>query len=172
MSSQQESHSSFSSSSSSSIVASGMARIYTLSYQAQQTTVVDVEVNGTVVDAYYDLSSDSVVFATSEGDVLSFVENETALIGNVGSDVASARFGKIMVENNLLQQEAVRVYVGSKPWTTDRWDSGVVETTNQSLPYGGGDNLVPGQKYWVHVAVRINGKWSAPQINPFVVPLE
>jgi hypothetical protein len=70
-------------------------------------------------------------------------------------------------------QALVRVFVGSRPWQNDRWDSGVLATSKTSVLYGGGDNLEPGQSYWVHILTSHDGKrWSRPQIKKFIVPLE
>jgi hypothetical protein len=39
--------------------------------------------------------------------------------------------------------------------------------------YGGGDNLSPGQQYWVHVSVWTEEDgWASPQIQSFVIPKE
>lgn len=68
------------------------------------------------------------------------------------------------------EQEKVRVFVGSKPMSNDRWDSGEVETSKSKMAYGGGDNLVPGQKYYYHITTCVDGKWSEPSMSDFVVP--
>jgi hypothetical protein len=69
-------------------------------------------------------------------------------------------------------QNKVRIFVGSNPWSNDRWDSGEIasgETTE--MEYGGGDNLIKGHKYWVHIMTyHPDTGWSRPQIRDFVVP--
>lgn len=68
-------------------------------------------------------------------------------------------------------QTKMRIFVGSRPWSNDRWDSGEVETPKTSVVYGGGNNLKPGQKYFLHVLIHyLRNGWSAPQISEFIVP--
>ena len=69
------------------------------------------------------------------------------------------------------KQSKVRVFVGSEENISDMWDSGVIVTTSLSMFYGGGNNLVAGKKYYVHVQVysEKNG-WSEVQIKSFVMP--
>lgn len=67
--------------------------------------------------------------------------------------------------------DAVRVYVGSGIWKNNMWDSGEIEGARTTMAYGGGDNLIPGEKYWVHISVRTDGRWSSPQVQEFVMPV-
>ena len=69
-------------------------------------------------------------------------------------------------------QDKVRIFVGSRPGLNDRWDSGEIESTKTAALYGGGDNLVPGQKYWVSISIHLEGiGWSKPFQKEFIVPL-
>lgn len=62
----------------------------------------------------------------------------------------------------------VRVFVGSQPYLNDKWDSGEIETSLTSMLYGGGNNLVSGETYYVNIQVysSING-WSQVQTKTF-----
>jgi len=69
-------------------------------------------------------------------------------------------------------QTAARVFVGTAEGRNDRWDSGEVSTASREMVYGGGDNLVPGCRYWVHVVVKHGSAgWSPVQVSEFRVPL-
>lgn len=116
-------------------------------------------------------SSSSESSASSESSGVAF---GVAKVMDLGFQVTSAVGGSLGVAvQSQAVQEKVRVFVGSRPWQNDRWDSGEVATAATTLPYGGGDNLEPGQKYWVHVMTYHTGLgWSYPQIKEFVMPKE
>lgn len=66
----------------------------------------------------------------------------------------------------------VRIFVGTDKYLNDKWDSGVVTTKLTSMYYGGGNNLTPGDKYYVHIQVYSEKYgWSEMQIKEFVMPL-
>ena len=68
-------------------------------------------------------------------------------------------------------ESKVRIFVGSSQYLSDTWDSGVVETKLTSMYYGGGNNLQPGHKYYVHIQVYSEKEgWSEVQIKSFVMP--
>jgi hypothetical protein len=116
-------------------------------------------------------SSDSLESATSDSSSQNIFRFEPKIIGNVGDGVSSLSFGPSTTTASPYNQGKIRVFVGSKPWTNDRWDSGEIETARTSILYGGGDNLKPGYSYWVHVSVwDIVSGWSHPQIRKFTLP--
>ena len=67
---------------------------------------------------------------------------------------------------------AVRIFVGSDEHLSDKWDSGVVKTDKKSMYYGGGDNLEPGETYYVNIQVydSMHG-WSGTQTRELTMPL-
>ena len=70
-----------------------------------------------------------------------------------------------------LIQEKIRVFVGSKSGQNDRWDSGEIESNKTEILYGGGNNLIAGQKYFVHISVFYKDHgWSSVQIQEFIQP--
>lgn len=102
---------------------------------------------------------------------LEIMRFKPTIIGNIGDGVTSFSFGLKSNRVSASAQNRVRVFVGSRPWSNDRWDSGEISTAKTSMLYGGGDNLVPGQNYWVHVSVwHDNSGWSSPQIRKFTMP--
>tara|TARA_R110000824_G_C15232856_1_gene678969 strand:- start:18978 stop:20936 length:1959 start_codon:yes stop_codon:yes gene_type:complete len=65
----------------------------------------------------------------------------------------------------------VRLFVGSDYYLSDKWDSGVIETSLSSMYYGGGDNLTPGEKYYVNIQVFTDGLgWSKVQTKEWIMP--
>lgn len=87
----------------------------------------------------------------------------TDVMGNIASNDQIKQFDDV---------SKVRVFVGSSQYLSDKWDSGVVETKLTSMYYGGGNNLQPGQKYYVHIQVYSEKYgWSEVQIKEFVMPL-
>ena len=83
--------------------------------------------------------------------------------GNIASNDQTKQFDDV---------SKVRIFVGSERYLSDKWDSGVVETKLTSMYYGGGNNLLPGKKYYVHIQVYSEKYgWSEVQIKDFVMPL-
>ena len=65
----------------------------------------------------------------------------------------------------------VRIFVGSAPYLSDKWDSGEIETNLTSIYYGGGNNLVSGSLYYVNIQVYSeNTGWSEVQTRKFNMP--
>jgi hypothetical protein len=94
------------------------------------------------------------------------------LVKNIGA-VTIAASGPQWTTEGENEQSKVRIFVGSQPWQSDRWDSGEVSTDKTTILYGGGDNLVPGMAYWVHIATyHEDSGWATPSIRRFVTPKE
>lgn len=75
------------------------------------------------------------------------------------------------IYHKALEQQKVRVFVGSKMGQNDRWDSGEIESDKTEILYGGGNNLEVGQKYFVHIAVYYKDYgWTSVQIKEFIKP--
>ena len=93
--------------------------------------------------------------------------------GDMGEAVVAAKGSLVAdVEVAAARQHKARVFVGSREGASDRWDSGEVATSAPEMLYGGGDNLEPGEAYWVSVSVmNHSGAWSAPASAMFVVPI-
>ena len=68
-------------------------------------------------------------------------------------------------------QTKARVFVGSQPYWSDKWDSGDITTRQQAMYYGGGNNLEPGHKYYVHIRTYLEEVgWGDVQIQEIVMP--
>jgi hypothetical protein len=78
------------------------------------------------------------------------------------------------VRDDLFQKvsnvSAIRVFVGSEEYLSDKWDSGIIETDKNSIYYGGGDNLTPGETYFVNIQVRDETGWSGVQTKEWIMP--
>lgn len=176
----QDSGSSSLSSSSSSIVSPNTIRLYVLDYKAKTSFYKEVRVNGAVVGLHYRKDINTVFGVTAGGTFFSLFmdfELDHRVEVDLLEELPVGAFAtcSMISDQNVSQQavapqESVRVFVGSRPWSNDRWDSGEIASNKQSILYGGGDNLVPGQQYWVHISVKSRGQWSSPQIKPFIVP--
>jgi hypothetical protein len=66
----------------------------------------------------------------------------------------------------------VRIFVGSSEHLSNKWDSGIISTDLSCIYYGGGDNLLPGETYYVNIQVfsEENG-WSRLQTKKFIMPM-
>jgi len=68
-------------------------------------------------------------------------------------------------------QTKVRIFVGSEENYSDRWDSGIIETRNTSMLYGGGNNLIAGKKYYVNIQTYSEqAGWGEVAVKEFVMP--
>ena len=133
---------------------------------------------GTVCSMFSDENFGMVFAAFSSGEIVIVSQDSSG--GSVATKIGAVLGGISVASGSLVSgisttvpsQTAVRVFVGSAEGSSDRWDSGEVETTSQSMTYGGGDNLVPGEAYWLSVSVKdLVGGWSTPTSRQFVVPL-
>ena len=139
----------------------------------------NITTNGSVVSVLRDAPSGTAMAVTSGGDIWVIPVGHDGLLGvplmagNAGGKVALAASGLSAAVSSNAPQGKVRVYVGSREWANDMWDSGEITTDAPSIPYGGGDNLEPGHRYWVHIMTwHQDSGWSSPQISGFVVPRE
>ena len=73
--------------------------------------------------------------------------------------------------NEYTEFSKIRVFVGSDLYLSDKWDSGIVETDLSSIYYGGGNNLTPGEKYYVNIQVYSDELgWSGVQTKEWIMP--
>jgi hypothetical protein len=135
-------------------------------------TSFESETNGHVVSIIHDNPSGGTVAVTSAGEIWSIQSLGSAqLIGDLQVGVSMASGGMETATKTSEPQGKVRIFVGSRAWANDMWDSGEIETSQSTMPYGGGDNLEPGHRYWVHIMTwHTDSRWSKPQIRSFVMP--
>ena len=71
----------------------------------------------------------------------------------------------------ITKQTKVRIWVGSQENYSDLWDSGEIITGLTSMYYSGGNNLIPGRKYYVNIQTYTEDlDWSDVQTRSFVMP--
>ena len=141
----------------------------------RRQVVASLPILGSLVNLSYEADSLFAVAITSEGDLVEIPalgqERGLRLVKNIGTGIVAASGGPHTVTATATPQSQVRVFVGSRPWQSDRWDSGIIATGKNAILYGGGDNLEPGMPYWVHVATyHADSGWAAPSIQRFLVP--
>ena len=136
------------------------------------TTTLPISL-GHAVGIDFGESSEWILIVLNGGAYIIFDINSFQEYGllELGISNPSSIATKSMVINGLDKQIKVRVFVGTDMYLNNMWDSGIVETELTSMYYGGGSNLEPGKKYYVHIQVysAVSG-WSEVQISEFVVP--
>jgi hypothetical protein len=136
-----------------------------------------VDFDGSVQSLFYDENFNVVFAAFSSGDVavvspsVSGITTAT-IVGSAGSEITFAGGSLVSaLTTESVTQKKVRIFVGSIEGSNDRWDSGEVRTSSQEMLYGGGDNLMSGEAYWVSISIKDNfGRWSDPFVRRFVAP--
>jgi hypothetical protein len=133
------------------------------------TTLIGGIVGGLAGLVYDDISKGTIAVAVN-GDVMFLGDTFGRPLGKLSGGV---RFVKGTLKATAFStgaQTKVRICVGSRRGLSDRWDSGEVSTAKTEALYGGGDNLVPGQEYWVTVMVCYEATgWSIPHERRFWV---
>ncbi len=65
----------------------------------------------------------------------------------------------------------VRIFVGTAPYLSDKWDSGEMSIDNLSIAYGKGNNLVHGETYYTNLQVCSDSMgWSEVQTQKWIMP--
>ena len=131
-------------------------------------------VSPVVTNMGWDGKSQNIIMVWSSGVMGYFNIKTTAFYGlfDVGAkqfiDAAPMNAIPYLYDNF----SKVRVFVGSAPRLNDKWDSGEVATTLSSIYYGGGNNLVGGNTYYVNIQVysAVWG-WSNIQTQTFTMPI-
>jgi len=137
------------------------------------TTTTTTVMTEHAIGVDYASASDQILIVLASGLYLIFDLSTLSSYGlfNLGISGVSAMATRSIVINGFDKQKKVRIFVGSAPYLSDRWDSGIVETQLKSCYYGGGNNLSPGEKYYVHVQTYSEQSgWGETQIQQFVMP--
>jgi hypothetical protein len=121
----------------------------------------------------YNRSTGQIIVVLSNGQIGVYDLSDYSFNGLFESGISdvtciAVRDRKVRKFNAVSQ---VRVYVGSLPRLSDKWDSGVITTDLTSMYYGGGNNLTPGAKYYVNIQVYSDKYgWSGVQTKEFIMP--
>ena len=137
------------------------------------TTTTTRDVTNEAIGIDFDEYHDQILIVLENGMFAIFYLEDMTFYGVYMSglnDILS-----MAVENNSIAvfgtQEKVRVFVGSAPYLSDKWDSGIVETNLTSMYYGGRKNLEAGTKYYANIQTysELTG-WSDIQTKEFIIP--
>ena len=167
--------SSSSSDSESSSSTNGNRLLWFVTASVGQQTATSLPIHGSLIDLSYESGTLFAVATTSGGDLVEVPalgqERAPRIVKNIGLGIVAASDGPHGVTASSVPQSQVRIFVGSRPWQSDRWDSGPITTSKNAILYGGGDNLESGMPYWVHIATyHADSGWAAPTIRRFLVP--
>jgi len=137
------------------------------------TTTTTTPISERAIGAEYNSNTDQVVIAFSNGliGVYDLIDNSFNGLFETGVSNTTC----IAVSDRKVRKfsgiSAARVYVGDEPRLSNKWDSGIITTDKTSIYYGGGNNLLAGNKYYVHIQVYSNKYgWSETQIEEFIMP--
>ena len=129
-----------------------------IKYDTSKNHIINVLNNGLM--GYFDLYEEKFY------GLFEIKDNENEVINNVSCLGKNDIFHSKM--NNI---NAIRIFVGSKENLSDMWDSGIIETDANSIYYGGGNNLIPGNTYYLGMQFRDeDNKWSKVQKKEFKMP--
>ena len=165
----------------------GIETVYTYISTASPVGIVELPLAGMSVAVISDWS----VLDWSSGKVLpidswgsssssSDVYGNASLISNgiiIKKSVIGKQFGSSSSSSSSSSQSgfqktySVRIMVGDSPGSSNRWDSGEFTTMETCVLYCGGNNLEPGQKYYV--SIRSKGDldvWSPYDVFGFIMP--
>lgn len=121
----------------------------------------------------YSPASDQILIVLSNGlyNIVKLEDLSTYGLFDLGISDPSIIATRSMVINGTGRQTKVRIFVGSEKYYSDKWDSGIIDTDLKSMYYGGGNNLVGGEEYYVHIQTYSEKEgWSEIQIQTFLAP--
>jgi hypothetical protein len=136
------------------------------------TTTTTTKIAQYSIGIDYSSASDQILIILASGNYMAFGISSMIGYGLLSLWVSNptAMATRSMVVNGNDMQSKFRIFVGSQMYLSDRWDSGVVESNLKSCYFGGGDNLIPGEKYFTHIQTYSEKYgWSELQISEFVM---
>lgn len=141
--------------------------------EAEVTTETTTKIPFSAVGIDYGVYNNNVVVILNNGlmgifdlDTLSFYGLFDSGVKNVSTIGIKDGYAKKYPGNT-----KVRIFVGSDVYLSDKWDSGEIETELTSMYYGGGNNLVPGEKYYINLQVYSEKYgWSEIQTKEWIMP--
>jgi len=137
-----------------------------------------ISIEGQIKSLFFDENFDIAIAVFSSGKIISIRLDDSKIpiittLGDLNQEISFAG-GSLLSnqEDKISTQKKIRVFVGSSNGTNDRWDSGEIETESQEVLYGGGDNLSPGEAYWLSISIMDETYgWSEPTSRLFTVPI-
>ena len=140
---------------------------------ATTTTTTTTKIAEEAIGIDFDATNDWVIMMLKSGVYGIFSLSAQVFYGMIETGILNP--SSFAIKNAMMgtinDQTQVRIFVGSNSGWSDRWDSGVIETSLMSMYYGGGDNLVPGVTYYVHIQTYSGDRgWGDLQIKEFTMP--
>jgi len=141
----------------------------------EEPAIIGADFPDSVVSMFLDHNFNIVFAVFKNGTVAEILQDGSIspITSSITDNIVLAK-GSLLSDKKILEstQKKVRLFVGSAEGTNDRWDSGEIETAKQEMLYGGGNNLMHGEAYWLSVSIMNNfGEWSEPTSIRFVVPM-
>lgn len=140
--------------------------------------VSDVEIQpanyDNAADIVYNTEYNHIVVVLGDGNILIFDIDSKEFYGLLDTGLGGIRKAAYVDDKLYLNKNnrKIRVFVGSSPRLSDKWDSGIIETNLTSIYYGGGNNLEKGQKYYVNIQTETEaGEWTQVQSQEFIMPI-
>ncbi len=134
-------------------------------------TVLDWS-TGTASVISWPVSSDSSSSTIATVDSVSLLSNGIFVPrSEVGKQTGSSSSSSSSSESSREVELSVRIVVGDTPGGSNKWDSGEINTVQKCILYGGGNNLEPGQIYYVSIRCKTeSGNWTSFDTVAFVMP--
>jgi len=137
------------------------------------TTTTTTSLLEQAIATIFDVDNNQIVIVLRSGLLAVFSLFSKTTYGLIDSgiiDLTTASMGNESI-GGFNRQTKVRVFVGTELRLSNKWDSGIIDTSLTSIYYGGGKNLVPGRKYYVNIQVYSEeAGWSELQTKEFILP--
>ena len=146
---------------------------FIVSELAETTTSTTTVIPESPIGVGYDSGNDVVVIVLSSGLFMTFSLQTLKINGFIDPELGRATAMGVIDDRieEFDTQGKVRVWVGSEPFYSDKWDSGVVETELTAMYYGGGNNLKPGHSYYLQIQTYSEKTgWGDVQTQVFTMP--
>ena len=153
---------------------SDMSDEFELAISPTTTTTTTTKVyTENVIGIDYDPGNNYILVMLRSGLVSVFDMNDYSMGSLIESGVINpiSMTIKNAETEYITKQTKVRIWVGSQENYSDLWDSGEIITGLTSMYYSGGNNLIPGRKYYVNIQTYTEDLgWSDVQTRSFVMP--
>ncbi len=161
------------------IINSSSDNIFTYSFKTIEKPIEMIYMP--VADTSFVLISDGSILDWSSGELKVIFEGETSatLASNgllinrkeVTTQPSSSSSSSSSSGSGILEYRPIQVVVGDYYGGANKWDSGEFVIPKKCVLYGGGNNLEPGQRYYVSIRAKTDsGVWCDYATMPFVMP--
>lgn len=143
-----------------------------LKYESSETDSLIDENIEYIAGIDFDAYNNNIVFVLKNGKFGLINIHSFEFIGLLDTGLLDIK--SIAVRDELIKEfdtvSKFRMFVGTEPYLNNKWDSGELETILTSVYYGGGNNLIPGETYYVNMQVYSEKTgWSDIQTRSFIM---